>query len=282
MTAIQQALENRKVATWSLDSLKADLAILEQEILVDKTEVYHKYFGECLEEGDELRANSHSCEIMRAEVEGERKSCMVTLYFEQSYGSDCVNKIATSFYSTSTSSLFESNRMITIGKVGMVLVDFYDDILGDFNIAIDRSKEEYSKISSEVFRLERAERECIKEIEKLEMDAYLEIARDGELCFDYSDAVAGSSYSYYGKDNLPRLWVRSNHEVRSVVGMCIEKLSASGKTATINLRILTSEFDSTTKEYKLTTLIRTYEKVKLTAIQSMVKHYQGDITSFIA
>jgi hypothetical protein len=76
--------------------------------------------------------------------------------------------------------------------------------------------------------------------------------------------------------------VRSNHEVRSVVGMCIEKLSASGKTATINLRVLTSEFDSTTKEYKLTTLIRTYEKVKLTAIQSMVKHYQGDITSFIA
>ena len=279
MTAIQQALENRKVTTWSLDSLKADLAIVEREILVDKTEVYQKYFGECLEEGDELRANSHSCEIMRAEVEGERKNCMVTLYFEQSYGSDCVNKIATSFYSTSTSSLFESNRMITIGKVGMVLVDFYDDILGDFNIAIDRSKKEYCSIGSEVFRLERAQREATKEIEKLEMDAYLEIARDGELCFDYSDAVAGHSY---GKYDLPRLWVRSNYEVNRVVGMCIEKLSASGKTATINLRILTSEFDSTTEEFKLTTVIQTYEKVKLTAIQSMVKHYQGVITSFIA
>ena len=80
--------------------------------------------------------------------------------------------ISTSFYSTNTSSDFELNRMIIIGKVGQMLLDNKDVIIEGLNELDKKYSSEIKENNNEVYALEKELRELklsLKEIEKEEI-----------------------------------------------------------------------------------------------------------------
>jgi len=80
--------------------------------------------------------------------------------------------ISTSFYSTNTSSDFELNRMIIIGKVGQMLLDNKNDIISGWNELSKKHSIETKETHREMGILEKELRELklsLKEIEKEEV-----------------------------------------------------------------------------------------------------------------
>ena len=63
--------------------------------------------------------------------------------------------ISTSFYSTNTSSDFELNRMIIIGKVGQMLLDNKDVIIEGLNELDRKHSSEIKENNNEVYALEK-------------------------------------------------------------------------------------------------------------------------------
>ena len=75
-----------------------------------------------------------------------------------------VNKIETNFYSTSENGDFELKRMITLGRVAMIILDFKDDIIAGYNQIKEDFRPhllmEHTKLGASSTAIE----ECVREI----------------------------------------------------------------------------------------------------------------------
>ena len=166
-----------------LKELKSELDVLveiektarmsREELINEKTieigEMTNKYFSGCLIEGDDIISNTESFEIRRDHPELSYKKDVMTVYFRnKSWEDRSCDKLETSFYSTSTNDDFELNRMILIGKIGQTILDFRDDIIGEYNLIQDKWKKKMGDSISRIYESERNVREKRNEIANLE------------------------------------------------------------------------------------------------------------------
>ena len=146
---------------------------------------------------------------------------LITLRLTEDWKKGGFKDITTSVYSTSDNSNFELERLITVGEVANILLDYKDDILGELNAYTDKFAHKYNKAYKLV-------RECEADISKLESEknqTYLDEAKN---------LLNGKGLEFTG-DRKGRISLRWDWEIGHIQKARIIKKSLSGKSANIEL-----------------------------------------------
>jgi len=232
----------------------------------------HEYFGEVLEEGDTIKVSSDRVEFTRPQEGYKYNKELLNLYFNsKDWRDEEADRIETSFYSTSENSEYELRRMILIGKVGQIVLDFYDDILAKYNqIKLD-TKVELSKARKVDWDIEKEIREVNNQIDKIKKENLFSKLENEGIEFELPE---GKSVH-----ELPNIDVRFDWTVYNVKGIKIIKKTASGKSADIELKTMSNVWNSDTQSYNEKENIKVVDKVRMNTIESFLLNNTSRISA---
>lgn len=165
-----------------LESQVVDIAAKNYEIENKYDQITHDFIASylnqynALENGFYLECNRNYFNIKKCKENESYGRDMITIsgydrWFKNE-NEDRIERIETSFYSTSENSTFELERMVVIGKVGQMLLDNYDTILKGVNVIYKDREDELSEPNKEKWELNRQItelRKIEKELEKQEL-----------------------------------------------------------------------------------------------------------------
>jgi len=151
----------------------------------------------------------------------------------ESFRDDDISKIETGFYSTTENSEFELNRMVVIGKVGQILLDYSDDIIACWNKVVDDFKKDISKTRKALWAKEAEVRDIEYEIKDLER-----IALKDKLLADGVEFTEGIT-----------LGARWNWDIRNVMGIKVTRVTPSGKSYDLELQVKSTRWNENKKDY---------------------------------
>ena len=260
----------------SKNDLEIDkLSEVEKEIKSNRADelnqLFEKYFFECLETGDSLRVGSESFDIRRpAEL---RDESILTIYVKDStysYESGNADKLAVSFYSTSYTDEYELRRMVTIGKVGQIILDFEDDILAGYNHIMLEYDKQLTPNRKAQYELDKKNRDLYFEIESIQKAQLMNKLESDGIEFAIEED------KYY---KLPELDIRWDWQVRGVKKIKVLSKTASGKSADIELQVTYKAYNSENGKYEQVVKTDTYEKVRMDKIERMLNYNKSIIVS---
>ena len=209
------------------------------------------YFGgsNLTVEGVYLREPKYSTtfEICRPHPDYTYDKELLTLRLSEDWKKGGFKNITTSVYSTSDDSNFELERLITVGEVANIVLDYKDDILGELNAYTDKFAHEYNKAYEALTK-------CESDITKLRNEknnTYLEKAES---------LLNGKGLEFTGPKK-GRIDIRWDWSVGNIQKAKIIRKSLSGKSAVIKLTF-TDGSD------------RTYEKVRMSNIENLEWQYR--------
>jgi hypothetical protein len=269
ITILEQKLvqlkEKRKQASIARQNLEeARVDIISRMI--------HEYFEDVLEEGDVIGVTSDRVAFKRPQQGYSYLKDLVELYFRsEDWRENTANEIQTSFYSTTDNSEFELRRMILIGKVGQIVLDFKDDILARYNQIISDTKEESSKAWKVFCDIEMEIREVNEQIKLIEKENLFSKVENEGIEFELPE---GKSIN-----ELPNMDVKFNRTIFNVKGLQIIKKTASGKSADLHLKVMSNIWNSDTKSYNEKEDIRVVEKVRMDNIERFLEYYSKRISA---
>lgn len=197
---------------------------------------------------------------------------MLNLYFRsKDWRSDEADEIQTSFYSTTDNSEFELRRMVLLGKVGQIILDFGDDILAAYNQVIDDTKDAIKEYDKKVWDVERQISDVKEQIREIEKQNLLDKVNNEGIEFDVKE----------GKDHrsLPNIELRHNHIVYYVKGLKIVSKTPSGKSADIELKTINNIWNPETQSYELGQRVEVYNKVRMDKIEQFLQYYSNRISA---
>ena len=257
---IQQVIEKKEKAKDVV--CEKEKALVEQRMEAKKS-MLMQYFGDFLEEEDVLEVSGSYIYFKRPHKDYSYLKEVLTLDMKsKSWRDDEVDSIRTSFYSTSENSDFELRRMVILGKVGQVILDFKDDIIAEYNNVIDKFKSSMSKVSKERYNLSKEIDEHHREVTAIKRaKLYAKVRAEG-LVFKYEEGSLR---------NVPSLDIRFDHEVRYIRSIKIVGETKSGKSVDIEVETLQSNYDyETGGSTIISNGIRTYQKVRYDKVQSLI------------
>ena len=171
---------------------------------------------------------------------------------------DDINRIETGFYSTTENSIFELNRMVVIGKVGQILLDYSDDIIACWNKVVGDFKEDIDKARKALWAKEAEIRDHEKEIRDL---------KNAELSKKLVSEGIQFEVDEENLYRLPQLDVRFDWTVKNIRSMRILDKTKSGKSADIELGTIHKTYNSDKGEYELVFRNNKYERVRMDKIE---------------
>lgn len=180
------------------------------------------------------------------------------------------SRIETGFYSTTENSIFELNRMVVIGKVGQILLDFSDDILACWNSVVNDFKEDIDKARKALWAKEAEIREHEKEITEL---------KNAELSKKLESEGIKFKVDEENLYRLPQLDVRFDWTVKNIRSMRILDKTKSGKSADIEIGTIHKTYNSDKGEYELVFRNNKYERVRMDKIEYVVYWNKDKIVS---
>jgi|TARA_R110002072_G_scaffold7239_3_gene39671 hypothetical protein len=188
-----------------------------------------------------------SFEFQRAHEDYNYLKELITLRTNEDWKTGEIKNINTSVYSTSDNSLWELERLRTVGQVAEILIDHQDDIVAGLNdiknkLKVDR-KPEY-KIENEI----KALRQEIN-------DAQLKTA---------SDLLNGKGLEFNGQKK-GCIDIRHNWPAKYIQKAKILNKTKSGLSADIELTIAYTNGQED---------IRTYEKVRMVNVEQLLWQYR--------
>jgi hypothetical protein len=158
----------------------------------------------------------------------------------ESYRDTSKSKIETSFYSTSDNSIFELERMVLIGKVGGVVLDFSDDIIANWNCVVEQFEVPLKRVNKKVWALESELRDHGSEIDNLER-----ANRKTQLL---SEGIKfGKAESWRDRVELDVRW---NWTVKGIRGVKVTKVTPSGKSYNLTLTTERERYNEKTEKYE--------------------------------
>ena len=258
-------IETLQTAKVNLEEQKTKLQEKQRQLESDRADrlsrVYHEYFGEVLEEGDVLEVGSESLYFKRPQEGYSYDKEILTLYFKPEHWRDEeVNQIETSFYSTNENSQFELRRMILLGKVGQILLDYSDNIIAAYNQVISETKNQISEVVEQRYDLQKQITEINKKVRELEKENLLKMVEKG-ITIERDE-----------NNNLTAMEVKFNDVVYNVKRLTVISKTPSGKSADIRIETERKRGEDTFND------IRIIEKVRMDKIESFLmqnrKHIQ--------
>lgn len=233
---------------------------------------YRAMFSGALVEGDQLRKGYDGFGIYREDKDTSTysKEILSVSFNASDWRGDSATKIATSFYSTSDNSEFEVRRMITIGRVGMIILDFKDDILAGYNQIKDGFRDREREIRSSIRKNGDLISQCDIEIENIRRAEIEDLLAGDGVEF----LVEGISYKN------PTFEIRYNWNVRNVVKLKVLSKTPSGKSADIEVTKLISRWNEKNEEV-IEEDVCTYNKVRMTNVEGFVFDSQQAIKNTV-
>jgi len=255
---LQKEIKGFEVIGESLAKQSEDLEKEKEEVLLKH---YRIMFSGALVEGDQLKKDYDGFGIYRVDenTSSYNKEILSVSFNARDYREDNATKIATSFYSTSDNSEFEVRRMITIGRVGMVILDFKDDILAGYNQIKDSFRDRERDIRSSINKNKDRISGCDREIESLRR-AEIEALLTGD---GVEFLIEGINY------RNPTFEIRYNWNVRNVVKIKILSKTTSGKSADIEVTKLISRWNEKDEEV-VEEDVYVYNKVRMSNVEGFV------------
>ena len=257
---IQQVIEKKEKAKDAV--CEKEKALVDQRMEAKKS-MLMQYFGDFLEEEDVLEVSGSYIYFKRPHPDYSYLKEVLTLDMKsKSWRDDEVDSIRTSFYSTNENSDFELRRMVLLGKVGQVILDFKDDIIAGYNNVIDKFKSSMAKVSKERYNLSKEIDDHRREVTTIKRAKLYAKVRTEGLVFGYDKK--------YLRD-LPSLDVRFDYQVRYIRSIKIVGETKSGKSVDIEVETLREQYDYDTGESTIVSNgISTYHKVRLDKVKSLI------------
>lgn len=246
----------------SLGKLRKKRHVLEKARIEKWEEMYNRYFKDAIMEGDEIEVSDSYIYFKRFNEEYNYHKEMISLNIRaKSWRDEEADSIETSFYSTNDNSDFELKRMITIGRIGMVILDFKDDIIAEYNSIKEGFRGKLKKAGTDVSHLDHKISGLSREIEQIKEKAVLaKLNGDGvEFKVDKKDLY-----------NLPTLSVRWNWDVRYIKKIKVLSETKSGKSVDIEVETCSNQWDYETEESVFKTNVRKFERVRRDKVDSLV------------
>lgn len=242
--------------------LKTKKRKVEESRTDELSRMYLKYFGECLVEEDTIEVSDTYCYFKRFDPDYNYHKEMLSISVRPlSWRNEEADKIETSYYSTSTNNEFELKRMVLIGKVGQVILDFQDDIIAEYNLVRANFKDKLSELNKEIWALEKEVRGMRSEIDIIENDNLMkEVEGDGiEFKVDEENLYT-----------LPDLDIRFDWTVKNIKKIKVTGKTKSGKSADIELVTVSKNWNSEKDEYETVYYTNTYERVRMDKINYLI------------
>ena len=238
-TILENSIENSRKKLVTLTKKRVGI-VDERNAELKKVADY--FFSTALVKGDEFVVGDDRIEIKRLHPDYTYSKELITLYFRKDKWDDGeFSKINTSFYSTSENSTFELNRMILLGKVAEIIIDFKDDIIANWNkVAKEFGKKEL-KVSKSIWRIESDIRNAEEMIAGLEKED-LNIKLFGK---GIKFGLLGDEKAYC----LPSLRARWDYEINKVTSIRATRKTYSGKSYDVEGTFAIERWDSDKNEY---------------------------------
>ena len=246
--------------------VKKNLEVKRQTIQDHEDEAllkhYKQMFAGALMEGDVVEKGYNGLYIKRKDPDGKYNKEIVGVSFAtKDWRDEEVDKIETSFYSTSENSEFELKRMITLGRVAMIILDFKDDIIAGYNQIREDFRPQLLMERTKLGANNTAIGECEGEINAIRRNE-IQSLLDGE----------GVVFSITEQSHRnPRLEVRYNWDIRDIRMLKVISKTPSGLSAKIEVTRVASVWkEGSENETELKEYVDTFEKVRMSNIESFV------------
>ena len=243
----------------NLEAKRETITLHEEEALLKH---YKQMFSGALMEGDEVVKGYRGFVVKRRDLEGKYNKEIIGVSFTSSnWRRDEPDQIETSFYSTSDNGEFELKRMITLGRIAMVILDFKDDIIAGHTQILDNYKPSRVELFKTINKNDMCIDECEKEIADIREQEIRNILNEGVIEFNITEPSSRN----------PRLEVRYNWDIRDIKNLKILSRTPSGLSAKIEVTRLSNVWkedainETEIREYK-----DTFEKVRMSNIENFV------------
>lgn len=239
LDVLEIALE---AATQKQEAAEKNLSAINQEKVEAVEKFLNPYFEDAMMEGDKLEIsmssydNAPTAYIKRPHDEYSYLKEMVTVRFRVEYGQNEISKVETGFYSTTDDSIYELNRMVTIGQVGTMLLDFGDDMIAGLNSLNKDFAGKMAAVKKEYYEARGTVRDVnnmIGQIKKEDMFSKLE--------------KEGIEFDTTGYN--PAFEVKFNWTIYSVKKVQLLGKTASGKSAKVAITKVQQMWNSETESY---------------------------------
>ena len=246
----------------TLTKLREERHNIEKARIDKYSEMYNRYFKDSIMEGDKIEVSDSYIYFKRAHPDYSYLKEILTLNVRaKSWRDDEADSIETSFYSTNENSDFELKRMVTLGRVAMVLLDFKDDIIGEYNSIREDFRGLLKEANTNVNQLDSKINGFSQEITRIKEQEVLDKLNSDGVEFEVD------------KENLrelPSLDVRWNWEVRYIKKIKVLSETKSGLSADIEVETCSNDYDYDTGKYTFNTNVRKFERVRRDKINHLV------------
>jgi len=258
-----------------LDAIDAARDKVRDQERVDLTNVLENYFT--AEEGDIVECSYSSVNVR---VKGADKyNDFIRIYVDDSWNDDdtkTYNKLYVSNSSFRTDEMSEwiVERFEKQAHYTRIAVDFQDDILAEMNRICEDVNALLVEISKPAKALRKEYREVFENIQAIKKAARLEA-----LMSEEGLEVPGIERERWGDKYIeyPDLQVKFDWKINSVRGLRIDRMSASGKSADITVKVKRGRWVNEDKDYVEQIVDEKIERVRMDNIESFLRYNDIEI-----
>ena len=207
---------------------------IELDKRVELTEAMEYFFPELLNDDTHLEVSDSYVYFKKKREDYTYPKEVLTLSLRgKSWRDDDIEKIEAGFYSTTDNSIFELERMVLIGSVGRILLDYSDDIIANWNCVVLKYKDLLSNARKKVWDKEKEISELDNQVTELKKAALkAKMMSDG---IEFTEGIT--------------LGARWNWDIRNVMGIKITRVTPSGKSYDLELKVKRSKWDGKKEDY---------------------------------
>ena len=251
-----------------ISAIEGARKVLLAEEREELKKVLEKYF--IAEKGDEVYCTHSSVQIFKEGA--DRFDSFMHIYANQEWNDD-EEKEYRSFYISNSSFRTDEVKEWVVERFekqahyARIVIDFQDDIIAEMNLVCEQFNTKQEEICSPLLELRKESRELEKQIGALEKEA-----RFKALMTEEGLEIKGVEKTRYNGESTyieyPDLQVKFDWTLRSIRGLRIDKVSASGKSADITVKI--KRWDHIKQEEVLTD--EKVERVRMDNIESFLRY----------
>lgn len=201
-------------------------------------------------ENTTIRLYNERLEVHRDVDDSNRREIM-TIYFREKWDVKEFTELNTSVYSSSEDSMWELERLTTVGAVANVLLNHYDDILAALNTVKSEWAERYNSAFTDLRKADSMIHTWHNEKNKIYLDHAKELLMTEGLTFP-------------GK--LASFELRWDYDVNNIRTIKVTNTSASGKTCSVEVEQYWSYYDEVRKQ--------TFDKVRVSKLDNLLWQYR--------
>ena len=237
----------------NLDTLQARYDVLESFIQTaehNRKDIYEtqrqrlakvleKYFTP--EEGDTVKVSHSSVQVFK----NDSNDSFITIYADDSWNDNDekeYTKLYVSNYSFRTDEMAEwiVERFEKQAHYARIAVDFQDDILAEMNQVVEEFNDLLNNIYTNLSEMKRERREVSEQISAIKKEARMKA-----LMSEEGLEIEGVERERWGETyrEFPDLQVKFDWVLRSIRGLRIDRVSSSGKSADITVKVKRWDFN---------------------------------------